>query len=608
MGSFNRNSFLATKGNMSVKSGGEVVWTKYGANVAPGEFIVYDPKKNISLSVADLDTATDVRMGVGIRQHNSLDKVVTTIKHVGGENFNAKRDKVSIKATAPSCGCSQVVDIFPTCLECNENYSLGIALDDYLVRSRYDFNDIANYVFTADTLCGDCDDCTEEADALQLMQALKDKINKTYSTELKNRPLPRFNPEEGEYQPFKAAVLYAQSYNYNLPLSSSSCENCGFLPAIGGVTVNGVTTTFVNTLDPADNTRSLITQAHALREQLNDALEVVGGSAFLEESSLACCPYRLEVNTCDDGFELLDDEGVTITPDSTSNPLQAVTKDGSYKTCSGNSSTFTPTVGLRIFVEPVTWETTDEVLRNTNEVIPNSWIRSIDVQPLGDAWENGAFNKVQVCEPENLLGSGLVHQYQEVRTEHQGGTGRNKRRSNRNTGLNNIPDKFSNASSAMFDAQESYCIYAITEDITQAQSLSSGLTRNNRDVTYLGVPQGDTTTQQSVELYVNKLNSLGYFSEFATCLGIVDDVVNDATEAVESTVDVSTNDTTDYSDCTAVTYETSDIVNAGTVSITNAGVLSFTPTAAGEFRITYKVFCDDVLVGAGSVTGDAAAA
>jgi hypothetical protein len=91
-------------------------------------------------------------------------------------------------------------------------------------------------------------------------------------------------------------------------------------------------------------------------------------------------------------------------------------------------------------------------------------------------------------------------------------------------------------------------------------------------------------------------------------LGIVDDVVNDATEAVESTVDVSTNDTTDYSDCTAVTYETSDIVNAGTVSITNAGVLSFTPTAAGEFRITYKVFCEGVLVGAGSVTGDAAAA
>jgi hypothetical protein len=598
MNTFNRLSVLATKGNLAVKSAGETVHTKYGVNAKEGELVVFNPKTNTTLGVSDLATASSIAIGVGVKERG---KVV--LRHVGGDSFNLKKDTVTVTATAPSCGCPQVVDIFPTCLQCDETYSINIRLDDYLVRSRFDFNDQLNYVFTQELSCDGCEDCTVEADATKWLSGLRDKINGKYRTELSKQVLPRVSKNDPQYQPFKASLLYANTFTYNLPLGDGTCENCINFSAIGGALVDNVETTFVGTTDPADSSLTLVEQKQALEDQLNEALDAVGGSAYITTSDLACCPWKLEVNTCDASFELRDHSNTLISPDSTTNPLQAITKEGAYNSCSDNSSTFTPTVGLRIFVDPIDWQIEGDGLVDTNKVIPNTWIRRINVEDLGYGWETATLHTNEVCAPQNIHGQGLYWLNVEARRAHNGGPGRNHRMSNRNIGLNGIPDEFSRSRNLAVNSKETYCVYNV---LAEQSGRLKGLSRYNivnNNLTYLLVPQGDTTTQTSVELYLNKLNQLGYAMDFATCLGVVDDV-NDVTTQVEETFDVSTNDTVDLSECTAVTYSivSTSNVDAG-ATISASGSLVYTTTADGAYSIGYKVFCDGILVGGGTVSG-----
>ena len=66
MSNYNRHTFLATVGNLPVKAAGEKVildgddvW-----NVLGGELLVWDKKRNITLGVADIATATDIAIAV----------------------------------------------------------------------------------------------------------------------------------------------------------------------------------------------------------------------------------------------------------------------------------------------------------------------------------------------------------------------------------------------------------------------------------------------------------------------------------------------------------------------------------------------------------------
>jgi len=605
MKSFNRVNVLATKGNLAVKTAGETVYTKYGVNAKEGEVLVFNPKTNKTLGVGDLATASHISVAVGVKERGKM-----ALKHVSGSRFNLKNSKFTVTATTPSCGCPQVIDIFPSCLECGETYSINVRLDDYLVRSRFDFNEQLNYVFTERIKCTDCDDCTEEADAVAWLSAIRDKINDKSRTALEDQVLPRVGFNAEQYRPFKASLLYDNTFTYTLPLGDDDCEQCSNFAAVAGALVDGKTFQFVNTVDPSDNTQTLVEQKQALEDQLNEALDGTGGSAYITTSDLACCPFKIEINTCDSSFELHDENGAEITPDggAATNPLTAYTKEGAYNSCSNNDTSITPTVGLRIFVDPIDWAVEGDGLIDTNEVIPNIFIRRADVEQLGYGWDKASLHVREVCKPQNIHGQGLYWLDKERKMNHTGGSGNNHRYSSRNIGRNNIPDKYSKVRNLITNSKETYCVYNWLQDFEGRAQGSNIRSVAQDNLTWLLVPQKDTTTQTSLELFGNKFNQLGYAMEFATCLGVVDDVVEGATEAAEETVDVSTNDTVDLSECEAVTYEVTGFTNAETVSISDAGSLTFTPSAAGEFTVGYQVFCDGILVGGGTVSGTASAA
>lgn len=515
MSTFNRLSVLATKGNRAVKSGGEDVYNSRGeTTVLPGEIAVFNPKTGKTLAVGDLSSASEISIGVGVRV-----KGKTVLRRIGSDSFNVRHDKMDVTTSPASCGCPQIIDIFPTCLECGEEYGIALHLDDYLVRSMYDYQDRITYTFSQPVKCESCDDCDRSADAEAWLSAIRDQINSKSQTELSKQILPRVSRFQGGYQPIRAALLHANTFSYTLPLTDDDCEDCVAFDAIGGATVDGDTVTFTNVTDPADGTRTLVEQKDELERQLNEVLEPIGSSAYITTSDLPCCDWKLEVNTCDENFVLRDESGDAITPDggAATNPLAAIQQDPTYASCDNSGSTFTPTTGLRIFVDPINWYIDGEPLIDTNEVIPNTFIRNIEVDTIGDSWDRANLHVVETCKAENVHGLGIYWVDKELKMQHKGGDGRNFRYSRNNWGRNQIPDPHSRARNLAVDPKQAYCVYNILEE---TQGRTKGLNKRNvfnHNLTWLLVPQADSTTQTSLETYGAELVSLGYAFNFGSC-------------------------------------------------------------------------------------------
>lgn len=492
MSSFNRLSYLATSGNRVVKAAGEQVYLSTGAlNVFAGELVVFNPKTNLTVAAVDVLTQERVSVAVGVGTTGHL---ATSLRYLAGEEFDLCSAKISADVSRPQCAVPQVKDVFFDCTKCDETYTLEIGLDDSLVRSRYNVNERAKYIYTASTECGGCDDCETTVECSVVRDSLVNQINLKFSDDpTKLVYFQRRNPEL-LYQPFRALPLYDAANSlkeYCFSVDDDTCENCTIITdGIGGISINGDVTTFVGTLVGTDTQKG---QLPAVIKQINEALEAAGvGRAHLTTGLHDCCGSCLQISSSAT-ILLLNNAGGTIAPSTQSNPF---TTAGTSLTC-----------GFRLVVDPVTVDCLCDWPANLP--VPNYYGRTITVDKIATSgWVKDNFEVFDAQEQELPEGFGYFYQDRE-RYQHNGGSGRDWRYSNRRVGIMGLPDSASRDSNTTISCTEVYCIYNILSTATKTLRFNNAFSVSNTDASWVLIPSADTVTRTSWETYLSELNKNG---------------------------------------------------------------------------------------------------
>lgn len=505
MSSLNRYTYLATTGNLPVKPAGEVVILPgdsdqvYG--VYTGEIVIWNPKTNLTLSVGDIATAQHVSIGVGQGVEGQL---ADSIMHIAGEEFNMCDATFHAQVKAPVCGIPQVVDIFFDCTKAGDVYTLALHLDDTKVRSQYNYNDRAEYVFTA-IMEADCDSCTVEQKCDELACAFVDQINGTVQKDPSKITYISKHDLTKLYQPFNAARLFvgeAASKRWTLDVTSTGTVG------ITGITIDGTSTDFSYTTKAGDTTVTLVSQLDRVVDSINEALKDTGGSAHLKASMSPKTCYTLEINTCAEVVTLNTDGGA-LTPTTEFNPFTPQAKNKVCKNCNVTPETVDYTCGIRIFVDPI--EVPCDCKYPPNLPAPNTYIRKIEPAFTGKGWD--CSNHYWEVSQEQVLPSGFGYFYQDKAHygQHNGGTGRNFRNSNRRVGRIGLPDQGSRASNAinLIKCDETYCVYNITTTTKSLEKFNNAVQYFNSDGTYMMIPEAHTVTKDSFEPYLTALQNRG---------------------------------------------------------------------------------------------------
>ena len=603
MSNYNRHTFLATVGNLPVKAAGEKVildgddvW-----NVLGGELLVWDKKRNITLGVADIATATDIAIAVG---QGSPGELASDLLHIAGEDINLCKGSLCTKVTKPSCGVPQVLDIFFDCTKCNDVYTIAFHLDDSRIRSQYNFNDKAEYVFTIPTSCCSCADCDPEHNCEEVACAFIDAINGKVQRDPKKITYFQKANLASQYQPFTASRIFNKPNSrkiFCLAPTDTDCKDCAHLPGITGIEIDGVVTPFTYTTKPGDPTITLHGQMERVVAQANAAIEKVGGGAYLTPGSRPCCPYNITVNTCADVVRFIV-AGAPVEPCEQLNPFSAQVTESVCKGCGATPTEVNLNCGFSILVDPL--EVPCDCKYPPNEAVPNYYGRTLEPSFAGDGWV--CHNHYWTVAQEQSLPSGYGYFYQDKAHygQHNGGTGRNFRYSNRKVGRLGLPDKYSRATNAanLIKCDETYCVYNIESvDRDSTHFRQNAVMHYNTDITQLLVPEKDTQTKSTWEPILAALQARGICCAGDISCGVTSDEVAGAIVGTAVTFNVSTNDTIYCAG--VVTYNVASSSNA---TVTGAGpAFSVTPLAAGAFSFVYEVLCDGQKIGEATLSGTA---
>ena len=609
MATYNRNTILATFGNLPVKAAGEVVIlpgdTSQVWNILTGELAVWDRKKNITLGVADIATAKSITISIGQGNPGELAK---DLIHIGGDDFDLCKGNICTNVTKPSCGCPQVLDIFFDCTKCNETYTLPLHLDDSKVRSNYGFNEKAEYVYTITTECCSCDNCDPEHNCEELACSFVDAINGKVQKDPKKITYFVKSNLTDQYQPFRAARIFNKPNSRKIFCISpvdSACENCVNLPAILGINIDGVITNFTYTTKPGDPTITLKGQMQRVVEEINKVLEPIGGSAYRTPGTQSCCPYDITINTCAEKVSIVTTSlkvGSTaeIAPTLEFNPFTSQIKESHCKGCGASPEEVNLNCGFSIMVDPV--EVPCDCQYPPNARVPNYYGRTIEPSFAGDGWVCN--NHFWVESQKQSLPSGFGYFYQDKASfeQHNGGSGRNWRNSNREVGRLCLPDKFSRATNAhnLIKCKETYCVYNIlSRDVDSSHFLQNAVHYYNTDMSQILIPEKDDLTKSTWEEILIALQSRNLCCAGDISCGVSNDEF-DITLGKVSSVDVSTNDTS-YCGGT-ITYQ---ITQTNNVTVTGSGaVFDITGLSLGTYSFKYVILCDNVQIGSATVTGN----
>lgn len=525
MSKYNRVSYLATCGNTAIAAADLTLYSK-DTDFLPiytGQLVIYDPKTNTTLDVADIATATNLAVGVGIGVPGQN---ATEIQHISKEEIDLCQTNIRASVSSPVCGVGQVVDVFFNgCIECNKTYSIAVNLDDSHVRSVYELNDPAPYIFTVTADCCDtCDTCDNAYDAESLVCKFVDLINGTVQKD--PTKITRFANSNmtNQYQPFRAAKLYLSDVGAEVPSDettwtfciapdNSACENCIRTEGITGISINGEVTTFVNTTVAGDTTYTHTSQIKNIVEQANKALALIGGSAHLDHGIGACCSYCIKINTCaNDVFFTTEDAEAPITG-TRSNPFSTFDVEPICKGCGVDATTIAPTVGFRIYVDPI--EVPCDCAWPPNLPVPNTYVRRVDVQAWGEGWPCSSLLVKETTAQTLPEGFGYYWQDMARTGRSRGGHGKDFRYNDVHRGRIGLPDKSSVSASlpACLICDEQYCVYNLETTTTKSRRFNNAPIQSNTDLDYLLVPKSDTTAQTAVQAVLNALNARG------TCVG-----------------------------------------------------------------------------------------
>jgi hypothetical protein len=488
-----RENIITAYGNQSVFPPDLDVYNspnKYGRgqtiNVLPGQLVVYDPMTLKSLGPGiTADTNERIVWAVGIPGKDKSTSV--SLRKVYGDtlfgcNINAASSE------SGKCGIPAIQDVLFKCTYRDAAYSIEVQIADEQTDNEYPFNTYATYVYTVKTEPEDCADCGSDHNCQELACKFVDAINGIQ--ERKSRKTSFFTPPAEEDPKFFATRLYENSYDFCLTNESTACEDCLNYTGIGDVVIDGVTTTFTNTLNPSDLTLTLKGQVASIIDQINIALDGNGWAIEVKPVGV-CCDTRIQINTC----KVITFLG-GVAPCDTNTPLDPITVNATCTNCDAVATT-EQYCGIRL-------------IQNLPQPECGSYPDLPGIRWFGgdlnvyarDGFSSGGFTtrKMQEsCPPENM---GYVWQQREW-TQDVGGSGRNLEPYNDRYGTLGLPLASERIGNVTAKCDASYCSYSLEHSIPNTGNGVSSPRRDARGRSVFLIESTHSITIASFEAIMN---------------------------------------------------------------------------------------------------------
>jgi hypothetical protein len=495
-----RENMLVAKGDQSLYAADLDVFNSDGTTkVAAGQIVIWDPKTATSLG--STITCSD------------YDKIVISVGTKNGTLKSCFGDVLygceiqAINVASPTCGTVDIWYLYiDSNISCNSNFSVTITVDDDDTRNLFPWNKKEVYTYSVDTQDCACTDCETGFDAFKLACKLRDAINNYGYNALSPTKKAIFKNIPDRSRKFKAALLYGGATSnvvYCINPVAGVCDDC--LDAdvlIKSIKFDTDEVVVITGTDNPDGDATLIDKLESVVSQINDALGD-NGTAILTKGAGACCPWRLEINSCFEDVELHSNVGATaaLTACTEANdPFDPVTIASTCPNCTA-LETKNYTAGIRIISTAVDNLVCDPLAQAPN---PNQGVgyRKLEVFPTkGFSCGKSYVRHFQTAAPpENL---GYHFQTKELNSSN-GGRGRGHENFTRKGyGPLSLPLNIGRESAIDTVCKETYCSYTIEHSLVYRDQTVYGNHVSPRGTTIVLIPTGDSTTRTEFEAIIN---------------------------------------------------------------------------------------------------------
>lgn len=405
--------------------------------VTEGQFVAYDPKRNISLdetTVGDVDTAV---FAVGWKTDPKTGYALELRKAFSEET--RKCDLVNGTAEPYKCGTAAVTDLLFRCIKPDATYTFNIEVEDWESESFRPLHHKTKKVYTVNTHECKCEpECDPQYECGDLVDDFIKQINGISETSPMDGALGRFHPER--YQPFFAFKIQPRSLQFCLDAADDKCDVCTHLPAITGIKIGENSVSFTDTVDPNNTELTMKGQLNLIKIAIENAIKDADGEGTVTFTGSVgeCCPTQLEIMTnLEDDIVLLGYE------------------DAEIVNCGEETDILEDYgCGVRVVAKQLDFGCLCDLPAST--YIKNKY-RKIDINAVGDGWACNSVKvkKVQQSTVPRNWGYDLMEE--DYRSQ-VGGAGRAHLPYNDPRGRFNYPSEDSRArNTGLINCREGYC-------------------------------------------------------------------------------------------------------------------------------------------------------
>jgi hypothetical protein len=355
--------WLVADKNLDIFPANQAIFVEIGnvyglnPNIRDGQIVIYNADTFVSVG-AGVTASTCPNLGIaqGVQTKDGMVLRKAPFEKVAATSLNA------VTAEPPECGQVKIIDVGIGCMERGNSFSMTIEARDEQTERFYNYRDYERWTETVEFDFDPCEGCEQSLECKEVACALVNKFNgkdRDYSLKDNISLIRRVRQHQDKDRPFHVYVLHPYDYQFCFTTADAACVGCNTISAITGITIgegeDEVTTTFVGTTDPADDTLSRVSDVDKIIKQINDALGDKGyalnASTFTGTAKPCCDGVKILINACVP-VVLLGDEATPITPCDTGLPTHTVTKQGHCGSC-GTSTTVTPCAFIRVVAKPI---------------------------------------------------------------------------------------------------------------------------------------------------------------------------------------------------------------------------------------------------------------
>lgn len=509
---------LVTSGNLGFVTSGTALYTvikkgpyrtKMVYNVAPKQLVAWVDLKDGTIpqtvSPAAISASDLPFLHIGVGYDGDGDGIVEAIRQFGPDHAEAC-NIVSFNAAAPQCGTPEIKAIYPGCLSC-DTLSVRVKVSDSNTRSygNWATTDFAEFVGSYTPDCATCGDCDKTVSCDEYICGLIDDLNADIDYKIYGERYPDYMGDTIK-RPYRAVKLHEHWYTYCISPSGTTCKDCYQIDDLTTFTVgtgpSAESVSFVGVKNPADATKTLVTQlefaAQQIENKLQDKFGKHGGWAVLSRGIGDCCGIQLHVVTCDPNFAIA---GLSECENAI-DPAGEFTVTGICQQCGTTSTPDNRSCGLAIIADQDTLKCDCFM-----DYVPTFLGRTIEVDVVSGGDVSKYTKKKTLQEGTTPSGFGAQVQNDEYR-QLAGYGGYDYSNGNNPSGNLGVPDQTARIRKAVTaDCNKSYCLYEFEGRFQREFGVNNGPI--NRPInTRVWIPQNDTVTQTAIETLALKLATL----------------------------------------------------------------------------------------------------